>query len=408
MRLFRAYSVYPEYAKLFYAARPELGSATFAEQKRAHDAEAVAWGDAYTRALAPLGYDVLEIPLNMAPMQRAWAVERGLTAGERGDPEDVLVAQVRAFGPDILWYDHHDDALLRRLRAAATKSPRLVLGWMGSPIAARNAWSQMDLILSCAPEAVAYLRSLGLRSEHLHHAFDDSVLSHLSQPLREIPVSFIGSIVRRNRFHVARDRILEYAVRHIPLEIHSPSVDPPLEEYAKAVVSGGLFLVTRALSALGILEGAKRRWSLARKADLIASVPRLPANPRLRRHLRPGVFGLSMYQLERESAIVLNIHADSSPEYASNMRLFETAGVGSCLLTDWRKNMSELFEPDRETVTYRSAEECVEKARWLLDHPEERRAIARAGQKRVLRDHTFSRRAVQLDGILRGALQGAA
>jgi spore maturation protein CgeB len=58
------------------------------------------------------------------------------------------------------------------------------------------------------------------------------------------------------------------------------------------------------------------------------------------------------------------------------LRLFETTGIGTCLLTDWKPNISELFEP----VTYRSPAEALEKARGLLDHEPERQKIARAGQ----------------------------
>ncbi|MFN6031973.1 MAG: glycosyltransferase [Dolichospermum sp.] len=38
---------------------------------------------------------------------------------------------------------------------------------------------------------------------------------------------------------------------------------------------------------------------------------------------------------------------------------------------------------------------------WLLDHPQEREAIAKAGQARTLKDHTFAQRAIQLDEIIR-------
>ena len=86
------------------------------------------------------------------------------------------------------------------------------------------------------------------------------------------------------------------------------------------------------------------------------------------------------------------------------MRLFEATGVGTCLLTDWKENLSELFEIDREIVTYKSVDECIEKAKWLLEHPQERELIAKAGQARTLKDHTFAQRAVQLDKIIREAL----
>ncbi len=86
------------------------------------------------------------------------------------------------------------------------------------------------------------------------------------------------------------------------------------------------------------------------------------------------------------------------------MRLFETTGVGACLLTDWKENLSELFEPDAEVLTYRSAEECVEKVNYILEHEEERRSIAAAGQLRTLREHTFDNRAARIDEIIRSVL----
>ncbi|HYG80937.1 MAG TPA: glycosyltransferase, partial [Pyrinomonadaceae bacterium] len=106
----------------------------------------------------------------------------------------------------------------------------------------------------------------------------------------------------------------------------------------------------------------------------------------------------------RESRVVLNTHIDISTTSASNMRLFEVTGVGSCLLTDWKPNIGDLFEPDSEVITYRGAEECIEKVDYLLSHESERRAIAAAGQRRTLRDHTLARRAEQLDAIIRAAL----
>ncbi len=86
------------------------------------------------------------------------------------------------------------------------------------------------------------------------------------------------------------------------------------------------------------------------------------------------------------------------------MRLFETTGVGACLLTDWKENLSDLFEPDKEVLTYRTAEECVEKVNYILEHEAERRSIAAAGQRRTLREHNFEKRAVLIDEIIRRAL----
>ncbi len=86
------------------------------------------------------------------------------------------------------------------------------------------------------------------------------------------------------------------------------------------------------------------------------------------------------------------------------MRLFEATGVGTCLLTSFRPNLPNLFEIDREIVTYSSPDECAEKARWLLENPEDRERIARAGQQRTLRDYTFEKRADLMDELIRRKL----
>ena len=107
-----------------------------------------------------------------------------------------------------------------------------------------------------------------------------------------------------------------------------------------------------------------------------------------------------MLRVLHQSRITLNHHIDVAGDYAGNIRLFEATGMGSLLVTDWKKNLHEMFEPDREIVAYRTPEECVEKVEYYLTHDDEREAIARAGQQRTLRDHTFRQRMQELEGIV--------
>ena len=136
------------------------------------------------------------------------------------------------------------------------------------------------------------------------------------------------------------------------------------------------------------------------------SPPQIDEN--ILRRARAPVFGLEMFQKLRDSRVVFNQHIDISPVSASNMRLFETTGVGACLLTDWKKNLSELFVPDEEVLTYDSAEECAEKVRYILERESLRRQIAEAGQRRTLREHTFVNRAARIDEIIRKVLDSSA
>ena len=113
-----------------------------------------------------------------------------------------------------------------------------------------------------------------------------------------------------------------------------------------------------------------------------------------------AVWGIEMYEIFHKSLITLNHHIDVADAYAGNGRLFEATGMGTLLVTDWKKNLHEMFEPGKEVVAYHSAEECAEMVQYYLEHAEEREAIARAGQQRTLRDHTYYQRMQEFAGIV--------
>jgi spore maturation protein CgeB len=103
-----------------------------------------------------------------------------------------------------------------------------------------------------------------------------------------------------------------------------------------------------------------------------------------------------MYQVIRDSAMTLNHHGDVTPGFANNMRLYEATGVRTLLITDWKENLVEMFEPGEEVIAYRSTEECSEQIDYHLRHPEEAERIAWAGQQRTLREHTYRHRMEEL------------
>ncbi len=135
-------------------------------------------------------------------------------------------------------------------------------------------------------------------------------------------------------------------------------------------------------------------------------IEKLAADSPIRKRYHGVAWGLDMYRVLARSRISVNYHIELSGEYANNMRLYETTGVGTLLLTDWKQNLHELFEPDVEVVAYRTPEECVERIRYLLDHEEERARIAKAGQARTLRDHSYRSRMAELVALTEGLLPG--
>ena len=107
-----------------------------------------------------------------------------------------------------------------------------------------------------------------------------------------------------------------------------------------------------------------------------------------------------MFRVLRESKVALNRHIDAAEGFANNMRLYETTGLGTLLVTDAKENLSNLFEPGREVVTYANEDDLVEQVRYYLDNEPERRAIAHKGQQRTLHEHSYLRRMEELVAIL--------
>ena len=103
--------------------------------------------------------------------------------------------------------------------------------------------------------------------------------------------------------------------------------------------------------------------------------------------------------------ISLNRHIEAAEGFANNMRLFESTGVGSLLVTEAAPNLADLFEPGAEVVAYEGEDELVAKAEHYLAHEDERAAIAAAGQARTLRDHTYRRRIAELADLLQARLR---
>jgi spore maturation protein CgeB len=402
MKLAKVTTFYGEYLESFYRSRPGLAEETFANQKAALDMDAFGWADYWSHALRPLGYETFEIVGNAVPLQRAWSRENAPNAPK--DMKGLVLEQLRRFAPDVLFMAEYASFPLDWLVQVRESCPsiRLIVGWCGAPYSDGTVFKGYDLVLSCIPELVEHFREIGHTSAHLNHAFDPRIIFRLGEPApARIPFSFVGQIVKINGFHTDREKLLLELSRRVPLEIFSPAANVGHLEDFKSLIKASLFDLGRRTESLGI------------ESEFLGKVPILgkhlnakhrPARARtapLSDHFRPPVFGLEMFRTLRDSIVTLNQHINFSKNSASNMRLFEATGVGGCLLTDWKPNLSSLFEPDSEVLTYRSIDECVEKVNWLLANRDKAAAIGKAGQIRTLRDHTFERRAVRFDALIR-------
>lgn len=73
-------------------------------------------------------------------------------------------------------------------------------------------------------------------------------------------------------------------------------------------------------------------------------------------------------------------------------RNFEVPGCGGFLLTERLPHLERYFELEKEVGVYEGDDELVERIGYWLEHPDERAAVAEAGYRRVLAEHTYDHR----------------
>jgi len=122
----------------------------------------------------------------------------------------------------------------------------------------------------------------------------------------------------------------------------------------------------------------------------------LPDNIRLLGHVDTG----SHNAFFGRARATLNINRESMARYGFSppTRVFEAVGAGACLITDRWEGIELFLKPETEVLVASGADEVAA----LLDGLTEVRAqnIARQARRRVLADHTYKRRAAEVDRLL--------
>ena len=372
MRFLIVNTDYRGFTGWLYARHPGLERRSYDEQMKIRNASLFGVADFYSSNLRRLGHEAHDIRVNNEFMQHAWAREHGVRlsfgrslrfrlrrgvvpwvslARNRKWMYEVLAAQIGHYKPDVLLNQNilFGGGFLREVKPHV----RLLVGQHAATrLPGKEDAGAYDLVVSSFPPTLEWVRAKGIPAELIRLGFEPRILSQLGSAEKTIPVSFVGSLLP---VHAARTEWLEYLCASLQARVFSPDLG------------------------------------------------NVPASSPIRRAYSGPAWGKDMYAVIRRSVLTLNHHG-SVPPYANNMRLYEATGVGTLLVTDWKENLGEMFEPGREVVAYRSPEECVELVRYYLDHDAERERIARAGQERTLREHTYYHRMRELVDIVRAHL----
>lgn len=100
-----------------------------------------------------------------------------------------------------------------------------------------------------------------------------------------------------------------------------------------------------------------------------------------------------MIMMFNKSLINLNLNNSCNQSHKQiKGRNFEVPACGGFLLTEATENLNDYYELGKEVDIYNSTEELIEKIKYYLSKPEEANAIADAGYRRTISEHTYAHR----------------
>lgn len=427
---------YPLAIEGVYENNPGLENKPYEEQMRALFAQGLFYSDSFSKAMRALGNEASDIVYDAKIAQETWARENGFPYEPRNWRHEILLGQIESIKPDVVYYQGGNLFPEEIQKTFLSRFPfvRLValnLSFLIPP----GECQYYDLIIVGAPKLKRQLHANGIQSHVIYHSFDQSVLARLDaqDTIRDIGFSFIGSsgcsYPAMPETHWSRYKMLSDLLERTDLQVWEmgrsapdPSFVEHISRISKILAQGGLNRVGetflrrlvsfegKVASNAGIELIKMARGALNAGNNGSGHVNAIAPSKCLRDlypdKCRDAVFGMDMYRVLARSRVTLNIHTVAADGEVGNMRMFEATGVGACLLTDDGTNMADLFDKDREIVTYSSLGECEEKAAYLLEHDSVREQIARAGQERTLRDHTPIKRCGRIHELILERLRG--
>jgi spore maturation protein CgeB len=404
-----AYLAYPDRITAIYRDSPGLAEQPWERQREVVADHPSMPALPFRRDFAALGLETEVFYPDAGALNQAWMRDRAVDFDWDGPPAQIrtatLLGQLAEFQPDAI-YVHGLLGLHPDFYAAvkdAIPGLRALTGFEGMAVK-KPYLRDLDELFVCVPPFADDARALGMEATVLYHAFDAAALKRpeLSGPVvNPLDFTFIGSSGYGGEdFHSDRYWTLFELMVRAGLQgwINEPWLSPAAQRPSAAQDDAAEAVLRRVLAETSP-EKATAAARLA--AAKLTQRPPLPLARLFPDRCRDPVYGAPMLALLRRSKITFNMHAANAAGAVGNYRMFEATGVGACLLTDHGSNLATLFVPDKEVAVYRSPEEAVEKARYLLEHEDERRQIAAAGQARALSSHSFADRCARIDAAIR-------
>lgn len=304
--------------------------------------------------------EVFFVVWNYERMQTAWAREKGLDAA---DLDEIRYAQIEDFGPDIV-YDFSSFAspnFARELRR----------GYKG-PIVCWNGFLKAD----DPPVNPAYDGYVSLHRPYVEKWRAEGYPALELQPGIDPAWSDIDIPAVSDR----REDLIMYGQITSDFKGRADLA----RDVAHAASAHGFRFTCHAQATRRYYRPGGR---LARYGIKLPFLIRWPDRT-LRHCLSPPLYGIALYEGIRQAKAVLNNFTDLSVGFHSNMRIFETIGNGTPLISP-KGVYPDGLEDGIDYLSFESVGDISDHVNWILSEPEAANVHAQRAQERAAK--TFSK-----------------
>lgn len=415
-----------------------LKNKSFKEQIHLLRSENLLLPGGWAAAMEAEGFEVFETLYNDPVLQARWAVEneKDNLIRESNYLFKIISEQVKSFQPDIIFlYGGAFFWATRQFRAqlqALCKKRIILSGFWGDELP--HGWDygeefgDLDLVFCSSSVYQKKLEGAGINAISVGNCFDDTI-SYIKPTTKREDFIFCGTtgfaypdhvgryekiveITSKSRLRILANepRITNRSMQEICLNFLA-SLPTPVIRILSAISPGGGRLARGLNLALILGETGLNAGSMYRQKSGHRFATYFDNKKSLKQLFPSRVSSLlpncsDYYSLIAGTKLVLNLHRDEDADIG-NIRCFEVTGLGSCLVTDRGKELAEFFDIENDIVTFETVDECLEKVRFLLNHPEEIERISKNGQRTTLSLHTVKQRCHQISEKLKEHFGGA-
>ena len=364
IRILKLSFYYYQYLNYFYENN-DVNNLNYKEHQETLFKDRFGWSDSFKYSFEKnKNISVQEIIVNDYQLQKKWINENSKFFFNDKWQLEYLKKQIEFYKPNVIFVNN--PSLNQSFYEMILSYKVRLITYDGICSHNENLINYSDIIISCLKSTCDFYSKFNKKVFYMPHGFDRRILNNLSSNEIKNDSIFIGNIRNIN---------------------HSKRVD----------------LLNKVLSKtnIKIWIGDEKKNSQNSNLNKILNIKNLFINFKRINHIinikklfkknNGQVYGMKMYNLLNQNKIILNNHIDNSRDEAANIRLFEGTGVGSCLVTDFKKNIRNFFSED-EIVLFKNYEEAVEKINYLSKNPKVAEEIALRGMKKVQTKHLLEDR----------------